>query len=72
MKAMNIVRKYGAKAAVVVSAPLAFATQAHAAIPEAVKTSLNGAQADGIEMGWLVIAVFAALFVFTIVKRAMR
>ena len=34
MKLMNTCRKYGAKLAVVAAAPLAFATQALAEVPE--------------------------------------
>ncbi|OSI18616.1 hypothetical protein BWD09_02305 [Neisseria dentiae] len=72
MKAMNIARKYGAKAAFFVAAPLALATQAYAALPEAAKTGIETAKSDGLEAGWLVVGVFAALFVISIVKRLLR
>ena len=79
MKFMNTCRKYGAKLAVVAAAPLALVTQAYAALPEAyaalpenAKTAIDGAKADGMEAGWLVVGVFAALFVFSIVKRVMK
>lgn len=72
MKLMNTCRKYGAKLAVVAAAPLALATSAYAALPEAAKSGIDAAKADGIEAGWLVVGVFAALFVIAIVKRLLR
>lgn len=72
MKIMNICRKYGAKLAVVAAAPLALAANAYAALPEAAKTAIDGAKADGMEAGWLVVGVFAALFVFAIIKRVIK
>lgn len=72
MKIMNICRKYGAKLAVVAAAPLALAANAYAALPETAKTAIDGAKADGMEAGWLVVGVFAALFVFAIIKRVIK
>lgn len=72
MKFMNSCRKYGAKLAVVAAAPLALAGNAYAALPETAKTAIDNAKADGMEAGWLVIGVFAALFVFAIVKKVMK
>ena len=72
MKFLNSCRKYGAKLAVVVAAPLALAGNAYAALPENAKTAIDNAKADGMEAGWLVVGVFAALFVFSIVKRVMK
>ena len=72
MKFMNTCRKYGAKLAVVAAAPLALAGNAYAALPEAAKTAIDGAKADGMEAGWLVIGVFAALFVFAIIKKVIK
>lgn len=72
MKFKNVVQKYGSKAAVLLSAPLALAASAYAAVPEAAKTAIEGAKTDGLEAGWLVITVFAGLFVFTIMKRVFR
>lgn len=72
MKLMNTCRKYGAKLAVVAAAPLALAGNAYAALPENAKTAIESAKADGMEAGWLVVGVFAALFVFAIVKRVMK
>lgn len=72
MKLLNSCRKYGAKLAVVAAAPLALAGNAYAALPETAKTAIDNAKADGMEAGWLVVGVFAALFVFAIVKRVMK
>lgn len=72
MKFLNVCRKYGAKLAVVSAAPLALAANAYAALPETAKNAIDGAKADGMEAGWLVVGVFAALFVFSIVKRVMK
>lgn len=72
MKLMNQAKRHGAKLAVVVAAPLALATQAYAAIPEEAKTAIEGAKTDGLEAGWLVIGVLAALFVIGIVRRVLR
>lgn len=72
MKFLNTCRKYGAKLAVVAAAPLALAGNAYAALPETAKTAIDNAKADGMEAGWLVVGVFAALFVFSIVKRVMK
>lgn len=72
MKIMNACRKYGAKLAVVAAAPLALAANAYAALPEGAKTAIESAKADGMEAGWLVVGVSAALFVFAIVKRVMK
>ena len=72
MKFMNSCRKYGAKLAVVAAVPLALAGNAYAALPETAKTAIDNAKADGMEAGWLVIGVFAALFVFAIVKKVMK
>lgn len=72
MKLMNTCRKYGAKLAVVAAAPLALATQAYAALDEGAKSSIEAAKTDGLEAGWLVVGVFASLFVIAIVKRLLR
>lgn len=72
MKVMNACRKFGAKLAVVAAAPLALAAHANAALPESAKTALESAKADGMEAGWIVVGVFAALFVFAIVKKVMK
>lgn len=45
---------------------------AHASLPESVTNAINAAKADGMEAGWLVVGVIAALFVIAIVKRLLR
>lgn len=72
MKIMNNLKKYGAKIAAFAAAPFALAANTYAALPEPAKQALEGAKNDGLEAGWLVIGVFAALFVIAIVKRVMR
>lgn len=72
MKLMNTCRKYGAKLAVVAAAPLALATQAYAALDGDARSAIEAAKTDGLEAGWLVVGVFAALFVIAIVKRLLR
>ena len=36
------------------------------------KNAISAAKADGLEAGWLVVSVIAALFVMSIVKRLLR
>lgn len=45
---------------------------AHAELPASVTQAINAAKADGMEAGWLVVGVIAALFVIAIVKRLLR
>ena len=72
MNVMKFCRKNGVKLAAVAAAHLALAANAYAALPETAKTAIDGAKADGMEAGWLVIGVFAALFVFAIIKRVIK
>ncbi|WII92505.1 major capsid protein [Kingella negevensis] len=51
---------------------MALAINAQAALPDNVKTALEGAKTDGMEAGWLVVGIIAALFVIAIVKRLLR
>ncbi|ELK62926.1 hypothetical protein NM68094_1772, partial [Neisseria meningitidis 68094] len=62
MKFINTCRKYGAKLAVVTAAPLALAAHANATLPDTAKNALEAAKADGMEVGWIVVGIFAALF----------
>ncbi|ELL14541.1 hypothetical protein NM69096_1722 [Neisseria meningitidis 69096] len=64
MKFINTCRKYGAKLAVVTAAPLALAAHANATLPDTAKNALEAAKADGMEVGWIVVGIFAALFAF--------
>lgn len=50
-------------------AVLATATTAMASVPADVKTSLENSKTDGLEVGWLVVAAVAAIFVIGLVKR---
>lgn len=58
--------KWSASGALLISA------NTYAALPESVKTALEGAKTDGMEAGWLVVGIIAALFVIAIVKRLLR
>lgn len=65
--------KHLTKTRAAVAAPLLLlAVNAQAALPDSVKTAVDGAKADGMEAGWLVVGIFAALLVFAIVKRMLR
>ena len=55
-----------------VSTTALLAVQAQAALPESAKTALEGAKTDGLEAGWIVVGVVAALFVIKIVKGLIR
>ena len=48
------------------------AASAHAVLPDSVKNAIDGSKADGLEAGWIVVGVVAALFVIGIVKRMIR
>lgn len=72
MKAMNIARKYGAKAAVILSAPLALSTYALAAVPEAVTTELATAKTDALSVGGIVLGIIVAIFALMLIRRVLR
>ncbi|MBH5329379.1 hypothetical protein H9Q10_06815 [Eikenella sp. S3360] len=55
----------------IVTLPL-WAASAYAAVPQEVKTSIEASKTDGLEAGWIVVGVVAALFVIGIVKRMIR
>lgn len=71
MKLMNTMKKYGAKVAVVAAAPLALATQAYAEVPESVKTELNNAKTDAVEVAGIVFGVIVAIFAFKLLRRVL-
>lgn len=76
MKMINQIKKYAprfnrAKAAVGGGLMMA-AVSANAALPSSVTEALGAAKDDGTEAGWLVVGIFAALFVIAIVKRLLR
>lgn len=58
--------------AALAAAILGLSIQANAAVPDAVKTSIEGSKTDGLEVGWIVVGVIAALFVIKIVKGLIR
>lgn len=76
MKMMNILKKYAPRVnkyqAAAGTGLMSLALGANAALPESVKTALEGAKTDGMEAGWLVVGIIAALFVIAIVKRLLR
>ena len=43
-----------------------------AAVDAGVKASITASQADGLEVGWLIVGVFAAMFVIKLVKGMIR
>lgn len=69
---MQMIKRIGNKVAISTAALALLSTQAMAALPDEAKTAIESAKTDGMEAGWLVVGVFAALFVFAIVKRVMR
>ena len=69
---MKIMSKVNAAKAAVVTGLTTFAVSANAALPDSVKTSIDGSKADGLEAGWLVVGVVAAIFVIAIVKKMIR
>lgn len=76
MKMINQMKKYAprfnrAKAAVGGGLMMS-AMSVHAALPDSAKTALEGAKTDGLEAGWIVVGVVAALFVIKIVKGLIR
>lgn len=58
--------------AALAAAIFGFSIQAQAALPQSVTEALDAAKADGMEAGWLVVGIIAALFVIAIVKRLLR
>ena len=72
MKFMNTCRKYGAKLAVVSAAPLVFANQAWAEVPESVKTDLNTAKTDALSVAAIVLGIIASIFAIQLIRRVLR
>ncbi len=76
MKMMNKLKKYtpriNAVKVVTGTGLMSLAISANAALPDDVKNAISAAKADGLEAGWLVVSVIAALFVISIVKRLLR
>lgn len=72
MKAMNIARKYGAKASVLMAAPLALATQTWAAVPQTVTDALDTAKTDAVSVGGIVLGIIVAIFALMLIRRVLR
>lgn len=76
MKMMNVIKQYAPRVNKIKYAAgtglMATAVAAQAALPESAKTALEGAKTDGLEAGWIVVGVVAALFVIKIVKGLIR
>lgn len=68
----KLVTRFNAKKAAMCTTLMGMAVAAQAALPEGVKTAIDGSKADGLEAGWLVVGVVAALFVIAIVKRMIK
>lgn len=75
MKFMNIVKKYGVRAAAV-PVVLVTAASAHAELPAAVATSLTSLETDAASLMTLLygamIAITGGFIVFGLVKKGMR
>ena len=69
---METQKKLATARVVLPFAALAGTTTAMAAVPADVKTSLQNSQTDGLEVGWLVVAAIAAIFVIGLVKRLLH
>lgn len=76
MKMMNKMKKYAPRMSAMKAAAgtglLTLAVSANAAVPEEVKLAIAGAKDDGLEAGWIVVSVVAALFVIGIVRRLIK
>lgn len=69
---MNAYQKLVNAKNILVMTTALFAVQAQAALPDTAKQALEGAKTDGLEAGWIVVGVVAALFVIKIVKGLIR
>lgn len=76
MKMMNKIKKYAPRMSAMKAAAgtglMTLAVSVNAAVPQDVKDSIAGAKDDGLEAGWIVVGVVAALFVIRIVKGRYR
>lgn len=68
MNIMNIVKSAKAQYATFATVTGAYALQAWADVPQGVKDAIDSAKEDGLEVGWLVVGVVAALFSVRLVK----
>lgn len=76
MKMMNKIKKYAPRMSAMKAAAgtglMSLAVSVNAAVPQDVKDAIAGAKDDGLEAGWIVVGVIAALFVIKIVKGLIR
>lgn len=69
---MKKLRNFGTAFAVAGSSALVLAAgSAHAALPEGVKSALDQAQTDGVEVGGMVLGVIIAIAAFKYIRRAL-
>lgn len=71
-KIMNIMKKYGKQIAVMGAAPLAFATQVWAEVPQTVKDDIASAKTDAVTVAGLILGVSVAIFGVMILMRFFR
>lgn len=71
-KIMNIMKKYGKQIAVMGAAPLAFATQVWAEVPQTVKDDIATAKTDAVTVAGLILGVSVAIFGVMILMRFFR
>lgn len=69
---MRIFYSINVKQTVLSMGLLSSAVSIQAAVPENVTQAISDAKNDGMEVGWLIIGVFAGLFVFGIIKGLMK
>ena len=70
MKAVNFVKRNGKFA--ILTAPLALAGQAMAAVPAEVITDLATAKADAMQVGGIVLGILVAIFGLVVLRRTLR
>ena len=69
---MNIMKKYGKQIAVMGAAPLAFATQVWAEVPQTIKDDIGTAKTDAVTVAGLILGVSVAIFGVMILVRFFR
>lgn len=72
MKMMNIKKKYGKQIAVMGAAPLAFATQVWAEVPQAIKDDIATAKTDALTVAGLILGLLVSIYGVMILKRFFR
>ena len=70
MKAVNFVKRNGKFA--ILTAPLALAGQAMAAVPAEVTTELATAKTDAVLVGGIVLGVIVSIFALQLIRRVLR